>query len=315
MSAEYPIVDDILKYRELTKIKSTYADALPKLVDPVSGRIHTTLNQTVAATGRLSSSEPNLQNIPIRTELGREIRKAFIAAPGYTLVSADYSQIELRVMAHFADDSAMIEAFKKGEDIHKATACTLFGCEASGVTSEMRRRAKTINFAVIYGMADFTLGKELGISVKEAKSYITEYFNKFPGVLDYTKQTIESCKENGYVKTLLGRRRYVPDVNNSNFNIRSSAERAAVNSPIQGTAADIMKIAMIRVDKAMKKSALKSKLLLQVHDELLVEAPQDEVETVSKLLKQEMEAAFTLKAPLQADIKTGPSWALMTELR
>ncbi len=311
MAEEYPIVADILKYRELSKIKSTYADALPLLVDPASGRIHTTLNQTVAATGRLSSSEPNLQNIPIRTELGREIRRAFISEPGCALVSADYSQIELRVMAHFAEDSAMITAFENGEDIHKATACTLFGCDASGVTSEMRRRAKTINFAVIYGMADFTLGKELGITVKEAKSYIEEYFRKFPGVLEYTKQTIESCKETGYVKTLLGRRRYVPDVNNSNYNIRSAAERAAVNSPIQGTAADIMKIAMLRVDRALKESNLKSKLLLQVHDELLVESPFDEVEAISNLLKEEMEHAFDLKAPLKADIKTGPNWAEM----
>lgn len=311
LSVDYPIVEDILRYRELTKIKSTYADALPKLINAKTGRIHTSLNQAVTATGRLSSSNPNLQNIPVRTELGREIRKAFVASGDNVLLSADYSQIELRILAHVTEDEGLIHAFRNDEDIHTATACTIFGCTPGEVTPEMRRRAKTINFAVIYGMADFTLSKTLGISVKEAREYIETYFAKFPGVRRYTDETIEMARTQGYVTTLMGRRRYIPDINNSNRNIRQFAERAAVNMPIQGTAADIMKLAMIQVDTVLKADNLRSKMVLQVHDELLLEVVPDELKTVSDHVRWGMELAFEMKVPLKVDVKSGKNWAEM----
>lgn len=311
LSVDYPIVDDILKYRELTKIKSTYADALPKLINPKTSRIHTSLNQAVTATGRLSSSNPNLQNIPVRTELGREIRKAFVASGNNVLLSADYSQIELRILAHVTGDKNLIDAFRDDEDIHMATACTLFNVSINEVTPEMRRRAKTINFAVIYGMADFTLSKTLGISVKEAREYIDTYFARFPGVRRYTDETIQMARDQGYVSTLLGRRRNIPDINNSNRNVRQFAERAAVNMPIQGTAADIMKIAMINVHKALKADNLKSKMVLQVHDELLLEVVPDELKKVSDHVRWGMELAYEMAVPLKVDIKAGKNWAEM----
>jgi len=311
LSVDYPIVDDILRYRELTKIKSTYSDALPKLANSRTGRIHTSLNQAVTATGRLSSSNPNLQNIPVRTDLGRRIRKAFVASGRNTLLSADYSQIELRILAHVTKDKGLVEAFQADEDIHAATASNIFNVPLDQVTPEMRGRAKTINFAVIYGMADFTLSKTLGLSVKEARDYIDTYFARFPGVLRYTEKTIDMAREEGCVKTLLGRRRYIPDIHNSNRNIRQFAERAAVNMPIQGTAADIMKAAMIRVHKCLKADNLASKMVLQVHDELLLEVVPGELEAVAKHVRRGMEAAFEMTVPLKVDVKTGKNWAEM----
>ncbi|MCE5315514.1 MAG: DNA polymerase I [Armatimonadota bacterium] len=312
LAADYPIVADILRYRELTKIKSTYTDSLPKLINPRTGRIHTSLNQAVTATGRLSSSDPNLQNIPVRTELGREIRKAFIASGDNMLVSADYSQIELRILAHVTGDEGLCRAFANNEDIHSATACTLFNVELADVTPEMRRRAKTVNFAVIYGMADFTLSKALGVPFQEAHDFIETYFAKFPGVRAFTDQTIELARERGYVTTLMGRRRYMQDINAANRNIRQFAERAAVNMPIQGTAADIMKVAMIRVHDALHDAGLSSRMLLQVHDELLLEVPPAEHDAVCDLVRDGMEHACDMRVPLRVDVKSGRNWSEMT---
>lgn len=312
LAADYPIVADILRYRELTKIKSTYADSLPKLINPVTGRIHTSLNQAVTATGRLSSSDPNLQNIPVRTELGRQIRRAFVASGDNLLLSADYSQIELRILAHVTEDPNLVRAFENDEDIHLATACVIFNCAPSDVTPEMRRRAKTINFAVIYGIADYTLSKTLGISVKEARDYINTYFERFQGVRRYTEETIETARKQGYVATLLGRRRYIPEISTANRNARLFAERAAVNMPIQGTAADVMKLAMIRVDRALEGSA--GRMLLQVHDELLFEVRPDELQAVAGLVREGMANAYTLKVPLRVDVKAGRNWSDMAEV-
>jgi DNA polymerase-1 len=309
LAYDYPIVEDILRYRELTKIKSTYADALPKLINPITGRIHTSLNQAVTSTGRLSSSDPNLQNIPVRTELGRQIRKAFVASGSNLLLSADYSQIELRILAHITQDANLVRAFENDEDIHTATACVIFRCSPSDVTAEMRRRAKTINFAVIYGMADFTLSKTLGIPVREAREYIDTYFASLPGVKAYTEEAVETARQLGYVSTLLGRRRYIPEVHSSNRNLRQFAERQAVNAPIQGTAADIIKLAMIRADRALANTS--SKMLLQVHDELLFEVPPDDLSRVASLVRDSMENALDLRVPLRVDIKAGRNWADM----
>ena len=312
LAAENPIVENILRYRELTKIKSTYSDALPKLINPRTGRIHTSLNQAVTATGRLSSSDPNLQNIPVRTELGRQIRRAFIASNDNLLLSADYSQIELRILAHVTEDKELVRAFENNEDIHTATACTLFNCTPGNVTSEMRRRAKTVNFAVIYGMSDFTLARGLGMSVKEAREFINKYFETFPGVREYTEETTKKARELGYVTTLMGRRRYIPEINSANRNIRLFAERAAVNMPIQGTAADMMKIAMIRVHDAMKSANVKSQMLLQVHDELLLEVTREEYPAITKLVRQGMENAYEMRVPLRVDVKIGQNWSEMS---
>lgn len=311
MAVDYPIVDDVLKYRELTKLKSTYADALPKLINPKTGRIHTSLNQTVTSTGRLSSSDPNLQNIPIRTELGRQIRKAFVASGDKLLLSADYSQIELRILAHITGDPGLVRAFENDEDIHTATACTLFNCSPEEVNPEMRRRAKTINFAVIYGIADFTLSRSLGIGVKEAREYINTYFDKFEGVRRYIDDTIEQARRLGYVTTLMGRRRYIPEINSSNRNFRLFAERAATNMPIQGTAADLMKLAMIRIYDELDAAKLKTKMLLQVHDELLLEVPPSEIEEATRILRYGMQDAYKMRVPLKVDVKVGKSWADM----
>lgn len=309
LSVDYPIVAEILRYRELTKLKSTYADALPKLINPATGRIHTSLNQAVATTGRLSSSDPNLQNIPIKTELGREIRKAFVASGDNVLLSADYSQIELRILAEYTADPNLISAFEADEDIHLAAACAIFGASPSEVTSEMRRRAKTINFAVLYGMADFTLSKTLGIGVKEARDYIDTYFARFPGVKVYMEEVVAKARESGYVTTLLGRRRYLPDINSANYNTRMFAERAAINMPIQGTAADIIKLAMVHVDRHLRDTS--ARMLLQVHDELLFEVSADETDSVGRIVREDMEGAMKTRVRLKVDLKSGRNWSDM----
>jgi len=312
LAPDHPIAGEILNWRELAKIKSAYADSLPKLINPATGRVHTSLNQAVTATGRLSSSDPNLQHIPIRTELGRGIRRAFVASGGNVLVSADYSQIELRILAHFTGDESLVRAFENDEDIHAATASVVFNCSLADVTPEMRRRAKTINFSVIYGIADFTLARQLGISTHEARDYIATYFARFPGVKRYTEETIETARELGYVSTLLGRRRYVPDIHSSNYNVRTFAERAAVNMPIQGTAADLMKIAMIRVHSEL--AGLTGKMLLQVHDELLFECPPDQIEKVAAIAREGMGGAYEMRVPLKVDVKAGRNWAEMADV-
>jgi DNA polymerase I len=301
----------ILEYRELTKIKSTYVDALPALAGP-DGRVHTTLNQTVAATGRLSSSEPNLQNIPIRTELGRQVRAAFVPAEGMLLLSADYSQIELRILAHVTGDPELRRAFAEEEDVHARTAMRLFEVAADSVTPEMRRRAKTINFAVIYGMSDFGLSRELGIPVASAREMIEAYFARFPGVVRYTQETLRRARQDGYVSTLLGRKRPILEIHSARPNIRQAAERAAVNAPIQGTAADIIKRAMIGVERGLREAGFHSRMILQVHDELLFEAPPAEVQRLGELVCREMEGAFPMDVPLRVEVKVGENWRDMT---
>jgi len=312
LAAEHAICRKILDYREVSKLKSTYADALPKLVNPDTGRLHTSLNQTVAATGRLSSSDPNLQNIPIRSEIGREIRKAFVAPPGQVLLSCDYSQIELRIFAHVTGDSEMMRAFEADEDIHSATATKLFNVDLENVLPEMRRLAKTTNFAVIYGQSDFGLASTLGIPNAEARAFIQSYFAMFPGVKEYSRKTLEFAREHGYVQTLLGRRRYLPELNSGNFNIRQAAERAAVNMPIQGTAADIMKMAMIDVYRLLKEKCYACVLLLQVHDELVFGLDKDLVASVTPEIVRLMEEAYKLNVRLRVDSKAGQNWAEMT---
>lgn len=311
LAHEHEIARLILEYRELTKLKSTYADALPKLVNPTTGRIHTTLNQTVTSTGRLSSSDPNLQNIPVRSETGRSIRKAFVAPDGMSLLSCDYSQIELRVFAHFTRDAELIRAFEADEDIHTATAVRLFGAEPQDVTPEMRRRAKTVNFAVIYGQSDFGLSQSLGIPVGEARDFIERYFRQFPGVKTWTEKVLELARSTGYVETLFGRRRYLPDLRSGNRNVRLAAERAAVNMPIQGTAADLMKLAMIAVSDDIQSRGRPWRLLLQVHDELLVETPTAALSDAAAVIRQCMETAYSIAVPLRVDAKAGPNWAEM----
>ncbi len=311
LALEYPIVASVLQYRELAKLKSTYADALPALVRS-DGRVHTSLNQTVAATGRLSSSNPNLQNIPIRTAIGREIRKAFVAPPGRILLSADYSQIELRIFAHVANDTDMRAAFSSGEDIHKYTASKVYGVAPGDVTSDMRRAAKTVNFAVLYGISDFALARQLKIPQSEAKALKESYFARFPGVKVYLDSTIEFAQKNGYVQTLFGRRRWIPDINNRVFNFRQAAERAAANMPIQGLSADIMKKAMLSVSAMLKQTHLPALLLLQVHDELLFEVDKDTAGELGSQVKACMENAYALSVSLDVEVKTGLSWGETT---
>jgi DNA polymerase-1 len=298
----------LLDYRELQKLRSTYVDVLPARVHPVTGRIHTSFNQIGAATGRLSSSEPNLQNIPVRTPRGEEIRRGFVPAPGWKFVAADYSQIELRLMAHLSDDPAFLDAFRKGEDIHRQTAAIIFGVPADGVSPEMRARAKTINFGTIYGQGAFALSRQLGIPVEEAKAFITEYFRRFAGVRAFLDRQVTLARERGYVETLFGRRRYIPEVNDRNFNVRAFGERVAQNAPLQGSAADLIKIAMARLHRALRDEGFAARLLLQVHDELVLEAPATEVERVSALVKTHMEGAARLKVPLVVDVGVGDNW-------
>lgn len=308
LAPAHEIVSKILSYRELSKLKSTYADALPKLVNETTGKIHTSLNQAVTATGRLSSSEPNLQNIPIRTEIGREIRKAFIASPGNTLVSADYSQIELRILAHVSRDPGLIKAFENDEDIHLRTAVKIFGLPAGEINQDLRRQAKTVNFAVIYGMGDYGLSRELTIPVGLAKEYIDGYFREYPGVREYTAETLEKAREMGYVESLMGRRRYMPELSSLNRQMREFAERAAVNMPIQGTAADIVKIAMIEIDKRLKNKGRAAKMVLQVHDELVFDCPVGEAKELVPEIRAVMENAVDLDVPLKVDVKAGHDW-------
>lgn len=303
-----PIVPAVLEYRQLAKLKSTYCDGLRAVINPETHRIHSVFTQTVTVTGRLSSTEPNLQNIPTRTELGREIRKMFVAKEGFTLVDADYSQIELRVLAHIANDETMINAFKNNEDIHAVTASQVLGIPLGEVTKEQRSGAKAVNFGIVYGIGEFSLAQDLHISVKEAKAYIDGYLEKYHGVREYMENIKEQAKKDGYVKTLMNRIRYIPELNSPNYNIRQFGERVALNTPIQGTAADIIKLAMVRVDERLIREKLKSRLILQVHDELIVEAELSEVETVRRILAEEMQGAAELKVPLKVDMAAGRSW-------
>lgn len=309
LKSEHPIINKILRYREIAKLKSTYIDGFIKLINKETGRIHSTFNQTITTTGRISSTEPNLQNIPIRTEDGRKIRKAFVAeVPEYTLVDADYSQIELRVLAHISEDDVMKEAFIKDLDIHSKTASQVFHVSLEDVTPELRSNAKAVNFGIVYGISDYGLSKDLNISRKEAKKYIDGYLGNYKGVKSFMEEIVVSGKEKGYVETLLHRRRYIPELSSKNFNIRSFGERIALNTPIQGSAADIIKIAMVRVYKELKRRNLKSRLILQVHDELIIETNREEMDEVSKILKDTMENAIKLDVPLKVDIEIGDNW-------
>ncbi|MEW6230798.1 MAG: DNA polymerase I [Chloroflexota bacterium] len=305
----HPIIDLILEYRQLVKIKSTYADALPLLVNPRTGRVHTSYNQTVTSTGRLSSSDPNLQNIPIRTDIGKQVRRAFIASDGAPyLLAADYSQIELRILAHISQDSGLLSAFAAGEDIHAATASTVFGVAMDQVDPAKRRLAKTINFGVIYGITDYGLAQRTELSREDAARFIAAYFAKYPRVKEYVEHTKQEARERGYVSTLLGRRRYLPELKSPNRQLVAATEREAINMPIQGTAADIIKIAMVRLYREIQGRGLRSKMTLQVHDELLFEVPEDELGIMKELVKARMEEALELDAPLKADIKVGRNW-------
>ncbi len=304
---DHPVVEMVLQYRTLSKLNSTYCEGLLKVIED-DGRIHSSFNQTETRTGRISSTEPNLQNIPVRTELGREMRRFFCAKDGWTLVDADYSQIELRVLAHISQDKNMIEAFKNNEDIHAITASQVFGMPLDMVTPIMRSRAKAVNFGIVYGIGAFSLAKDIGVSNKEASSYIKNYLAHYSGVDEYMKNTVEKAKLDGYVETMFGRRRYLPELSSSKHTLRAFGERVARNMPIQGTAADIIKIAMIKVNERIKKEGLKARLILQVHDELIVEAPLDESMRVAMLLQEEMENAVTLSVPLTADAAIGKSW-------
>ena len=307
LKGKHPIIPAIMDYRMLTKLKSTYADGLMKQVGP-DGRIHTTFQNLVTATGRLSSTEPNLQNIPVRTDLGAEIRKMFVPREGCVLVDADYSQIELRVLAHIAGDEAMQKAFREGTDIHTVTAAQVFAVPVEQVTALQRRHAKAVNFGIVYGISEFSLAEDIGVSRYEAKAYIENYLNTYRGVRDYMKQVVEQAREQGCTQTLYGRRRYIPELKSSNFNIRSGAERIALNTPIQGTAADIIKLAMIRVEQALEEAFPEAKLLLQVHDELIVECPEEQAEQVAQLVSQQMQSAAALSVPLTAEANIGKSW-------
>ena len=305
----HPIIPAILEYRQLTKLKSTYVEGLLKVISPKDGRIHTHFQQTVTATGRLSSTDPNLQNIPVRTELGREMRRMFVARDDdHVLIDADYSQIELRVLAHISQDEHMIEAFRSGKDIHAATAAKVYHVPLEEVTPQMRSSCKAVNFGIVYGISDFSLAQDIGVTRKEAAEFIRTYLATYPGVKKYMDDIKAAAKEQGYVTTLFGRRRALPELQSRNFNIRSFGERVAMNTPIQGTAADIIKIAMVRVRDRLLREGLESRLILQVHDELILEAPKSEQETAMRLLKEEMEAAFPMDAPLVAEAKAGHSW-------
>ena len=307
LSADHEIVKDILEYRQLTKLKSTYADGLGNEIRE-DGRIHSTFNQTITATGRISSTEPNLQNIPVRMELGRLIRKVFVPEDGWVFLDADYSQIELRVLAHMSNDEKLIQAYRQAQDIHRLTASQVFHTPFEEVTPLQRRNAKAVNFGIVYGISSFGLSQDLSISRKEAAQYIEKYFETYPKIKGFLDDLVAQGKEKGYVETLFGRRRPIPELKSSNFMQRSFGERVAMNSPIQGTAADIIKIAMNRVWQRLKKEGLKSRLLLQVHDELLIEAPVNQVERVSRILEEEMKGAARLQVELEVDMQVGNSW-------
>src|SRR5258708_1128757 len=298
----------VLDYRQLSKLKSTYVDALPSMVDKTTRRLHTTFSQTVAATGRLSSVNPNLQNIPIRTELGREVRAAFIAEPGYVLLAADYSQIELRLLAHFSQDPMLVEAYRRGDGIHTLTAAEVFGVPPMLIDAEHRRRAKAVNFGIVYGLSPFGLSQQIGIEQREAKKFIDAYFEKYKGVRKFIDRVLEETRREQRVKTLFGRVRPIPDINSKNANMRGFAERTAVNTPLQGTAADLIKLAMIRIDEELLARKLKSRMLLQVHDDLLFEVPTAEIETMRELVRDKMENVYPLNVPLLVEIGVGPNW-------
>lgn len=309
LAEKHDVVSNILEYRQLVKLKSTYIDGLMAVINPVTGKIHSSFNQSVTVTGRISSTEPNLQNIPIKLEMGRNIRKAFVPyEDNFKLVDADYSQIELRVLAHITDDENMIEAFIKNEDIHTSTASKVFGVPLEEVTSALRSKAKAVNFGIVYGIGDFSLSKDLGITRKEARAYIDGYLDKYANVKKYMHDIVAQGKAQGFVTTMFGRRRYLPELKASNFNVRSFGERIAMNTPIQGSAADIIKIAMVKVHSELTARKLKSRLILQVHDELIIEAHESELEEVTKLLKESMENAAELKVPLSVEVKSGLSW-------
>jgi DNA polymerase-1 len=308
MAAQHELPAKIIEYREISKLKSTYVDALPKLIHPETGRLHTSFSQTTAATGRLSSSDPNLQNIPIRTELGREIRAAFVAEKGKILLSADYSQIELRVMAHMSGDTVLIEAFRNGEDIHARTAQEVFGVGPMAQNAEHRRAAKAINFGIIYGLSAFGLAQQLSIGQKEAAQFIAAYFARYRGVKEFLDKILVETRKTGVAKTLFGRIRPIPEINSAQVQLRNFAERTALNSPLQGTAADLIKMAMINIDRRLAAEKFEARMILQVHDELLFEAPPKEKSKLEKLVREEMEGVHKLAVPLVVEICAGPNW-------
>jgi len=308
LASLHPLPARVLAHRRLAKLKSTYVEALPPLIDPKSGRIHPTFHQTGAATGRLSASNPNVQNIPIRSEEGIRIREAFVAREGALLVSADYSQVELRILAHFSGDESLIDAFRAGEDVHRRTAAGTLGIEPERVTPAERARAKAINFGIIYGSTAFGIANQLGIASADAQRTIDAYFERYRGVRRFIDETIEGARRRGYVRTLLGRRRYLPDLGSRNRVLRSAAERMAVNTVVQGTAADLIKKAMVEVDAALREAGLRSQMILQVHDELVFEAPADELEPLGALVRTRMESVWSLDVPLVVEVGAGRNW-------
>jgi len=313
---QHPVVGKILEFRQLSKLKGTYVDALPLLVDPRTHRVHTSFNQTVAATGRLSSSDPNLQNIPIRTEVGQKVRRAFVPSrPGDVLLSADYSQIELRVLAHMTDDPVLLDAFARGEDIHARTAAEVFGIPQEQVTANQRRLAKVVNFGLFYGLSDFGLARDTGMSTEEARTFIDAYFRAYNRVREFLEGIKIQAREQGYVETVLHRRRYIQDIRSPNRMLRQGAERIAINMPVQGSAADIMKLAMIQLNRYMHEQRLASRMILTVHDELVFEVPPDERDRLIDVVPDLMATAYPLKVPLQVDLKLGPNWQDMERVR
>jgi DNA polymerase-1 len=304
----HPIVEKLMEYREVTKLKSTYVDALPQMVHASSGRIHSSFNQTVAATGRLSSADPNLQNIPIRTELGRRIRRAFVADEGCKLLSADYSQIELRLMAHLSSDAALCEVYRRGGDVHAETAARMFSVDLGDVTRDQRSSAKAINFGILYGMGPVRLGRDLKISMDEAREFLEAYFREFPGVREFQKDAVERARTDGYVTTLLGRRRAIPEIDSKDPGVRAQAENMAKNTPVQGTAADLIKVAMIAIHRRLRDEGFGARMILQVHDELVFEAPEAEAERLAGMVRSEMEGALELKVPIVAEVGVGDNW-------
>lgn len=315
MRTAHPVVDLVLEHRELSKLRSTYVDALPQQLNPQTGRVHTSFNQSGSRTGRLASSDPNLQNIPIRSELGRRVRHAFVAAPGCELLAVDYSQVELRIAAHMAQDEGMLAAFQAGQDIHAATAAAIFNVPLPEITKDQRRHAKAVNFGLIYGMSSFGLTRSTDLTLAEAEDFVEAYFGQFPGIKRYLDGIREQAAQQGYVETLLGRRRYFPGLQNpSNKQVRNREEREAINAPIQGTAADIMKVAMLRVSHALAEAGLASKMLLQVHDEIVLECPLEELAETADLVQNYMESAYPLDVPLLTDARSGKNWGVLTAI-
>jgi DNA polymerase-1 len=307
----HPVIEKLLEYRQLSKLKSTYIDALPTLINPKTSRVHTSFNQTRTTTGRLSSSDPNLQNIPIRGDLGKQVRRSFIAPPGSVLLASDYSQIDLRSLAHLSQDSGLLDTFRHDADIHTITASQLMTVEPAKVTPDMRRLAKTVNFGIIYGMSEYGLEQATELSREDAAKFIAAYFEKYPKVKEYLQATKEHAREKGYVETILGRRRYIPEINSANRIIREAAERMAINMPVQGTSADIIKVAMVNLHREMANQKLKSKILLQVHDELVFEVPENELEIIREIVPDIMSTAIQLSVPLKVDLKMGANWGEM----